>query len=318
MENLYSSRERAERLALPHVSDFYQFMTQVRNFSVNTAEAYTQAVKLFFRFMSSHSRDWQRAEYTDMFDFVMDCHEQDYARASMNLFINGVVAYYAFLEHVVGLPHSTVDLISRPSLPEVLPDVLTCDEVDAIIAQVPEDTFEGIRDRAIFAFLFATGVRVSELTNLKVSDLFLQDHVARVFGKGSRERFVIFDDATADALQTWLEVREDIDLPEEYQDYVFISQRLGMPIGRNLIFKKTKWYAAQAGITKNVHPHSFRHSFATSLLKGGMDVFNIKKLLGHASINSTMLYLHMDTEYLRTQVIEHHPRNILWRQRHAI
>lgn len=318
MEEIFNTRERAERMALPHVSEFYAYLSQIRNFSVNTAEAYTQSVKLFFRFMESHGRDWERAEYIDMFDFVVDCHEHDYSRASMNLFINGIVAFYVYLELVVGFPHSTVDLITRPNIPDVLPDVLTPDEVQAIIEQVPEDTFEGIRDRAVFSFLFATGVRVSELCNLKMSDLFLQDHVARVFGKGSRERFVIFDDATADALATWIEIREDLDLSEESEQYVFVSQRLLQPIGRNLVYKKTKWYASLAGITKNVHPHTFRHSFATSLLKGGMDVFNIKKLLGHASINSTMLYLHLDTDYLRTQVVEHHPRNILWRQRHAI
>lgn len=310
--------EKAERLSLPYVGEFYHHAMTFLNFSENSAEAYTSAIKMFMNFCNSTQRDWKTAAYVDIFDFVVHCNEVGYARTSICLFISGIVCFYKYLEDWHHFPHSTVTSMSRPRLPEHLPDVLYTEEVDAIIAQVPTHTFEGIRDRAIFDFLFATGVRVSELCNLRMMDVHLDDHYATVLGKGRKVRDVIFSDSTADMLRKWLQVRPEAGVSAEDDDLFFISKTRKHAIGRNLVYKKVKWYAEAAGIKKNVHPHTFRHSFATALLDGGANIFMIKRLMGHASIDSTSIYLHLSVKHLRNQIENCHPRNILWKQRHAI
>lgn len=187
--------------------------------------------------------------------------------------------------------------------------MLTLQEVDALEQAVDLSTEEGHRDRCIIEMLYSCGLRVSELCNLKLSDLYLDEGFLRVLGKGGKQRLVPISQKAIDELSLWFDDRCHIDCKPGEEDYVFVSHRRRKHLSRITVFHNLQVYAEAAGITKKISPHTLRHTFATHLLEGGANLRAIQAMLGHESIGTTQLYTHLDRSFLRQQVLEHLPRN---------
>ena len=194
-----------------------------------------------------------------------------------------------------------------------LPEVLTVEEIDAIIGAIDLSKPEGQRNRAILETLYSCGLRVSELCSLKLSDLYFDEGFIKVEGKGSKQRLVPISPRAIKEIKYWLADRGHGRIKPGFEDYVFLA-RWGKGISRIMVFHIIKELAQKSGITKNISPHTFRHSFATHLLEGGANLRAIQCMLGHESIATTEIYTHIDRQMLRSEIIEHHPRNILYRK----
>ena len=206
------------------------------------------------------------------------------------------------------------ELLESPKQPDHLPEVLSTAEVDLLEQAIDLSKWEGHRNRAIIEVLFSCGLRVSELTNLKLSNLYIEEQYIRVMGKGSKERLVPISPRALDELNYWFADRNVMKIKPGEEDYVFLNRR-GQHLTRTMILIMIKRYAVEAGIKKTISPHTLRHSFATSLLEGGADLRAIQAMLGHESIGTTEIYTHIDTSTLRQEILEHHPRNIQYNER---
>ena len=199
-------------------------------------------------------------------------------------------------------------MLESPQIGRHLPDVLTVEEIDALIGAIDQTTPEGQRNRAILETLYSCGLRVSELCNLKLSDLYLNEGFIKVEGKGSKQRLVPISPRAINELKNYFVERGNAKIKPEYEDFVFIS-RFGKNISRIMVFHIIKELADRIGLKKSISPHTFRHSFATHLLEGGANLRAIQAMLGHESIGTTEIYTHIDRNMLRQEIIEHHPRN---------
>lgn len=197
-----------------------------------------------------------------------------------------------------------------PQKPQHLPDVLTVDEVDSIEAVIDLSSPEGQRNKAIIETLFSCGLRVSELCSLRMSELYLDDGFIRVTGKGSKQRLVPISPKAIKELQLYFAERCHVDIKPGYEDFVFVSKARKKNLSRIMVFHMVKVFVELAGIHKEVSPHTFRHSFATSLLEGGANLRAIQAMLGHESISTTEMYMHIDTTHLREEILTHHPRYV--------
>lgn len=223
--------------------------------------------------------------------------------------LSGVRSFYKFLQTDGFIDDDPSELLESPQLGEHLPEVLTTDEVDRLEQAIDLGKWEGQRNKAIIEVLFSCGLRVSELVNLKLSDLFLADRFIRVIGKGRKERLVPISDNAIRQLRFWFDDRNHMDIKPGEEDYVFLNRR-GAHLTRTMILIMIKRLGADAGIDKTISPHTLRHSFATALLEGGADLRAIQAMLGHESIGTTEIYTHIDTHTLRQEILEHHPRNM--------
>jgi integrase/recombinase XerD len=201
------------------------------------------------------------------------------------------------------------ELLESPQIGEHLPEVLSTAEVDQLEASIDLSKWEGHRNRAIIEVLFSCGLRVSELVNLKLSDLYIDEEYVRVMGKGSKERLVPISKRAINELSFWFDERCHMQIKPGEEDYVFLNRR-GAHLTRTMILIMIKRQAVEAGIHKTISPHTLRHSFATALLEGGADLRIIQALLGHENIGTTEIYTHIDTSILRQEILEHHPRNM--------
>ncbi|MDE5550194.1 MAG: tyrosine-type recombinase/integrase, partial [Bacteroidaceae bacterium] len=229
---------------------------------------------------------------------------------SLSRILSGVRSFYHFLVLGDVLETNPTELLEFPKKPQHLPDVLSVEEIDAIEEAIDLSLLEGQRNKAIIETLFSCGLRVSELIGLKISDLFLDEMFIKVEGKGSKQRLVPISEKAVHELQLYFQDRNLLAIPPEYQDYVFVSFRRKKPLTRVMVFLMIKDLVAKAGVKKTVSPHTFRHSFATSLLEGGANLRAIQAMLGHESIATTQIYTHIDTSRLREEILLHHPRNI--------
>lgn len=193
-------------------------------------------------------------------------------------------------------------------MPLYLPEVLSIEEIEAIVAAVDLSKPEGHRNLAIIETLYGSGLRVSELVNLKLSNMFSDKHFMKVEGKGSKQRLVPLSEPSERAIQLWLRDRNLLTVQKGNEDFVFLNRR-GAKLTREMIFIIVKQLAAMAGVTKTISPHTFRHSFATHLLEGGANLRAIQQMLGHESILTTEIYTHIDVDFLRSEVLDKHPRN---------
>jgi integrase/recombinase XerD len=201
------------------------------------------------------------------------------------------------------------ELLESPVLGEHLPEVLSTEEIDALETSIDMSKAEGHRNRAIIEVLFSCGLRVSELVNLKLSNLYLDEQYIRVIGKGSKERLVPISERAIRELGFWFDDRQGLKIKPGEEDYVFLNRR-GAHLTRTMILIMVKQQAEEAGIRKTISPHTLRHSFATALLEGGADLRVIQALLGHESIGTTEIYTHIDMTTLREEILQHHPRNL--------
>lgn len=292
------------------VRRFMRYLKLDRNYSVNTQEAYGHDLAYFMRFLSERHLSPFDVKLEDLEQFAASLHEYSIGARSQSRILFGVRSFYRFLTLDGYIEVDPTELLESPILPKHLPTYLSTEEVDKLEDSIDLTSGEGQRNRAIIEVLFSCGLRVSELVNLKFSDLNLDEHFMRVTGKGDKERLVPISDRAIAELQRWFIDRDNLKIKPGEEDYVFLNRR-GHHLTRVMILIMVKRQAEVAGIKKTISPHTLRHSFATALLKGGADLRVIQVLLGHANIGTTEIYTHLDDESLRKEILEHHPRNIM-------
>lgn len=289
---------------------YYQYLKLEKNFSANTIDAYMRDLDKFFLFIKDGGKDFLNVDLPDIHEFSAMMVDVGISPVSLSRILSGVRSFYHFLVLSDVLEVNPTELLEYPKKPKRLPDVLSVDEIDAIESVIDLSQPEGQRNKAIIETLFSCGLRVSELVNLKISNMYLDDEFIKVEGKGSKQRLVPISEQAIHEIQLYFLDRNLIDIAPEYQDYVFVSHRRKKPLTRVMVFIMIKNLVEKAGIKKTVSPHTFRHSFATSLLEGGANLRAIQAMLGHESIATTQIYTHIDTSHLRKEILEHHPRNM--------
>ena len=290
------------------VSLYLRYLKLERSFSPNTIEAYKHDLDHLIRFCNAEGIDIVNATFDQLESFAVSLHDYGIGATSQGRILSGVRAFYRYLMIDGYIDSDPTELLEWPRLPEHLPEVLTTEEIDMLENSINLEKAEGHRNRAIIEVLFSCGLRVSELVNLKMSDLYLDDGFIRILGKGSKERLVPISERAIKELRLWFVDRRLMKIKPGEDDYVFLNRR-GAHLTRTMILIMIKQQAKDAGIKKTISPHTLRHSFATELLKGGADLRAIQAMLGHESIATTEIYTHIDTTQLREEILLHHPRN---------
>ena len=287
---------------------YKQYLRLEKSLSTNTVEAYLTDLDKLFRFLDDKGIHKLEAKLEDLEQFSASLHDIGICPRSQARILSGIRSFYHFLILEDELEADPSELLESPQIGFHLPEVLTLEEIDNLIGSIDLSTPEGQRNRAILETLYSCGLRVSELCNLKLSNLYLEEGFIKVEGKGNKQRLVPISPRAIRELQLYFIDRNRMDIKPGYEDFVFISKR-GKNISRIMVFHIIKVLAETTGITKNISPHTFRHSFATHLLEGGANLRAIQCMLGHESIGTTEIYTHIDRNMLRSEIIEHHPRN---------
>ena len=294
---------------LPTIKLYVRYLRLERNLSPNTIEAYRNDLAHLEAFMMRNNLNLENVTLEQLHTFAASLHEYGITPRSQARVLSGVRSFFRFLVLDGVVESDPTELLEWPSLPEHLPVVLTLEEIDRIEDFIDLSKAEGARNRAIIEVLFSCGLRVSELVNMKLSDLYLEDRVLLVRGKGNKERLVPVSNKAIADLKRWFFDRNLMKIKPGEDDYVFLNRR-GAHLTRTMILIMVKRQAEEAGIKKTISPHTFRHSFATALLQGGADLRSIQAMLGHEKIDTTLVYTHISNEQLRKAILEHHPRNI--------
>ena len=289
------------------VRDYEQYLIVERSLSGNTKDAYLEDLAKLLSYFATENIEAENATLTDLECFVTSLVELGISARSQARIISGIKSFYKFLILEDAISDDPTELLECPSLGRHLPEVLSIEEIDAIEAQIDTSTPTGRRNLAIVEMLYSCGLRVSELSNLKISNLALDQEFISVFGKGDKQRLVPIGEGSIDIVKDWKHDRMEMEnVKDSERDYLFLSNR-GKHISRITIFVLIKDLAEKAGITKNISPHTFRHSFATHLLEGGADLRSIQEMLGHESILTTEIYTHINVDHLRDQIMQYHP-----------
>lgn len=296
-------------VATPMVRRYISYLRLERNLSGNTIEAYRNDLTHLERFLQANQLAPQDVRLEHLQTFASTLHEFGITPKSQARILSGVRSFFRYLVLDGYIADDPTELLEWPVLGEHLPEVLSTEEIDAIEASIDLSKPEGQRNRAIIEVLFSCGLRVSELVSLRMSCLYLDEKFIRVLGKGNKERLVPISQKAIDELQLWFLDRNLMRIKPGEDDYVFLNRR-GAHLTRTMILIMVKRQAEEAGITKTISPHTFRHSFATELLRGGADLRAIQVMLGHEDIGTTQIYTHISDESLRQAILLHHPRNI--------
>lgn len=288
---------------------YTQYLRLEKSFSPNTLDAYLRDLQKLLDYYVQESIDFRQVTLSQLDQFVAQLHESGISPKSIARMLAGVRSFYRFLLLEKEIENDPTELLASPNRGQYLPEVLSLEEIDRIEKVVDQSRDEGVRDHAIIELLYACGLRVSELCNLRFSDLFLEDGYIHVRGKGQKDRLVPIASSTIDELRRWFQTRQHISARPGEEDYVFISPHRGRHLSRVTVFHNIKEYALMAGIQKEISPHTFRHSFATHLLERGANLRGVQALLGHESIATTEIYLHLDRQHLREEILTCHPRN---------
>ena len=291
------------------VRRYTRYLKLERSYSPNTLDAYRHDIDLLLSHLAEQHLTPLDVTLDDLQHFAAWLHERGIGAKSQARILSGVRSFYHFLVIDGYLDIDPTELLESPHLPQHIPEYLSEEEVDRLEGAVDLTTPEGHRNRAIIEVFFSCGLRVSELVNLRLSDLFLNDRFLRIVGKGNKERLVPISDRAVSELGFWFDDRRQMTIKPGEEDYVFLNRR-GHHLTRTMILIMVKRLGEAAGIRKTISPHTLRHSFATALLRGGADLRIIQVLLGHADIGTTEIYTHMDDALLREEVLTHHPRNI--------
>ena len=294
---------------LPTIKLYVRYLRLERNLSPNTIEAYRNDLAHLEAFMMRNNLKLENVTLEQLHTFAASLHEYGITPRSQARVLSGVRSFFRFLVLDGVVESDPTELLEWPSLPDHLPVVLTLEEIDRIEDSIDLSKAEGARNRAIIEVLFSCGLRVSELVNMKLSDLYMEDRVLLVRGKGNKERLVPVSNKAIADLKRWFFDRNLMKIKPGEDDYVFLNRR-GAHLTRTMILIMVKRQAEEAGIKKTISPHTFRHSFATALLQGGADLRSIQAMLGHEKIDTTLVYTHISNEQLRKAILEHHPRNI--------
>lgn len=293
------------------VMKHYQaYMLLERGLSDNTREAYCSDVSRFLTWLDS-GVGIEDITVDHLENFIYELHELGIAPRSQARIISGLKSFFRYLTIEKIRPDDPMSLIEAPAIGRHLPEVLSIDEIDAMIAAIDDSDSLGLRNRAIIEVLYGSGLRVSELCTLERRRVFLDEGFLTVCGKGNKERMVPMSDAAVEQIRLYLQDfdRSGAVVKPGEEDYLFLNRR-GAHLTRVMIFYIVRDLAEKAGIRKTISPHTLRHSFATHLLEGGANLRAIQQMLGHESIATTEIYLHLDNTHLREEILAHHPRNI--------
>lgn len=299
------------------IRKYQQYLKLEKSLSPNTLDAYETDLEKLLRFLEGEKKGVLDVTLDDLQRFAAGLHDIGIHPRSQARILSGIKSFFHFLVMADYLEGDPSELLEGPKIGFKLPEVLTIEEIDRIIDAVDLSKNEGQRNRAILETLYSCGLRVSELCNLKISDLYLAEGFIKVEGKGSKQRLVPISPRAIKEIEHWFIDRNQGKIKSGFEDYVFLA-RWGNNISRIMVFHMIKELAGKAGIKKNISPHTFRHSFATHLLEGGANLRAIQSMLGHESIATTEIYTHIDRNTLRSEIIEHHPRNIKYRKEQGI
>ena len=292
------------------ISRYRRYLRLERGLSANTLEAYMLDLGKLLTFLSGIGVTPEKAVLKDLENFTAGLFDLGITTRSQARILSGVRSFYRFLLLDGYIDNDPSELLESPTQDKHLPEVLSTAEVDILENSIDLSKWEGQRNKAIIEVLFSCGLRVSELVNLTLSHLYIDEGYVRVTGKGSKERLVPISARAIKELQLWFMDRNLMtNIKKGEEDYVFLNRR-GAHLTRTMILIMIKRQALTAGIKKTISPHTLRHSFATALLEGGADLRIIQALLGHEKIATTEIYTHIDMSTLREEILQHHPRNI--------
>lgn len=280
-----------------------------RGMSDNTRAAYRSDVEKLVCYLADGATTLGDVTLDTLHNFAADLHDLGISPRSQARIVSGVKSFFKFLKNQQFIEHNPARMLENPQVGLHLPEVLTVAEIDAMLAAIDLATPEGQRNRAIVETLYSCGLRVSELVNLEIGKVFVDEGYVIVTGKGSKERVVPISESALREISAWMDHRADIDIKPGEEQMLFVSRR-GKRLTRVMIFYIIKRLAELAGIRKEISPHTLRHSFATHLLEGGANLRAIQQMLGHESIATTELYLHLDRSHLREEILQYHPRAI--------
>ncbi len=294
-----------------YLKNFKSYLTLERSLSEHSIEAYLHDAQKFIQYLQLSGLEKLSPEsVTDvhLLDFLYYIGELGIASTSQARILSGIKAFFKFMLLEQVIPTDPAALIESPKLGRKLPDTLSFPEIEELLAAIDLSTPEGTRNRAILEVLYGCGLRVSELTDLRVSELYFDIGFIRVFGKGGKTRLIPVGRDAIKYTQIYMEeIRRHLDIQKGSEDMLFLNRR-GKSLTRIMIFLIIKDLAAKIGLEKNISPHTFRHSFATHLIEGGADLRAVQEMLGHESITTTEIYTHLDRDYLKTVITEYHPR----------
>ncbi|MDH7603347.1 MAG: site-specific tyrosine recombinase XerD [Melioribacter sp.] len=291
------------------LKEYLTILRFAKNLSENTIHSYEIDLKKFFTFLESNNVN----DLNDVTSEIISSYFDEQRKlgidtATVARYMSSIKGFWKYLDDSNYIEKNPTEKLYSVKKSRKLPAVLSFEEIEKILQSVNTDTYLGIRDRAILELFYSSGLRVTELINLKISDLFFEDEVIRVFGKGSKERIIPIGQSAIYWINEYLKSsRPLLEKKMKSQNYVFLNKR-GTKLSRMWIWKIFNFYANQAGIKKEIHPHTFRHSFATHLIERGADLRAVQEMLGHADISTTQIYTHIDREYIKQVHRDHHPR----------
>ena len=297
------------------LSDYKRYLLLERGLAENTRYGYIHDVTNFLNYLHDEKIEVEQVVLKDIHDYPWQLHEIGISARSIARVHSALRSFFGFLLADEFIIKDPTTLLESPKIGTHLPEVLSTAEIDSIKDAIDLSQPEGQRDRTIVEVLYSCGLRVSELCNLKLQDLFLDEGFLRVIGKGDKQRLVPISQAAIGELNLWFEMRNMLIPKPGEEDYVFISAARRQHLSRITVFHNLRLYAERAGIKKVISPHTLRHSFATHLLEGGANLRVIQAMLGHEQISTTEIYTHIDRSLLRKQVLEYFPRNKKTRSR---
>lgn len=292
-----------------NIIDKYKIWLRLeKSLSANSIEAYLTDLDKLIRFVESEGKDFATISYQDLQQFVAQLRDIGIHPRSQARIISGIKSFYRFLLLDEYITVDPTELLESPKIGLKLPEVLTVNEINDILDTIDLSLPEGQRNRAMLEVLYSCGLRVSELISLRYSDVYFDEGFIRVEGKGSKQRLVPISETAIREIKNYLLDRNLMVVKKGFEDILFLSRR-GTALSRIMVFHIIKQQTEMAGIHKNVSPHTFRHSFATHLLEGGANLRAIQEMLGHEKITTTEIYTHIDRQFLRKEILEHHPRS---------
>jgi integrase/recombinase XerD len=291
------------------LQEYHIYLKMERSLSLNTVESYERDIGKLISYLSEAHIKPEDAKLEHLRDFLVEIGEIGINERSQARLISGIKSFYRFLIYKDKIAQDPTELLEAPKIGFRLPEVLSADEIEQILNAIDLSKPEGQRNKTIIEVLYGSGLRVSELINLKISNIYFNENYMLIEGKGNKQRLVPLSEESVHQIGYWRLDRNRLDIKKGNEDFLFLN-RYGRKLTRAMIFTIVKDLTRMAGIKKNVSPHTFRHSFATHLLENGANLRAIQQLLGHESITTTEIYTHMDVQYLRETILMYHPANM--------
>jgi integrase/recombinase XerD len=298
-------------MSITEIRDSYKrYLLLEKGLSKNSIDAYMRDLQKLLDFAEEEQLSLKTIKLSNIEALLAEQYDKEISPRSLSRIISGLKSFFGFMVLYEYRQDNPTELLESPKIGLKLPITLSIEEIDKILSVIDVSTTEGTRNYAVFEALYSCGLRVSELTNLRFQDLYFDEGFIRVEGKGGKQRLVPISDIAIQKIKNWIDHRKQINIKKGSEDILFISKR-GNAISRITVFYYARLYAEMAGIEKEISPHVFRHSFATHLLERGANIRVIQEMLGHEKISTTEIYTHLDRNFLRQEIIEHHPRSKL-------